>query len=84
MLDKASVNGEKDELKFSTGEEIMDCYYLKYLHDHSFIIADNKLRRNVEVMIGKQTLYCSFHDSHNVEHGCEHIMYIKMLDGIQY
>ena len=48
-----------------------------------FVIGDNKLKRNVEVMTGKQTLYCSFHDTRNAEHGCEHIRFIKMLDEIQ-
>jgi len=83
MLEKTSVNGEKEELEFSARQQIMDYYYLKYRHDHSFVIADNKLKRNVEVMIGTQTLYCSFHDSRNAEHACEHIRFIKMLDGIQ-
>lgn len=34
-------------------------------------------------MIGKQNLYCSFHDTRNVEPECEHIRFIKMLDEIQ-
>ncbi len=66
-----------------TQQQIMDYYYLKYHHAHGFVIGDNKLKRNVEVMIGKQTLYCSFHDTRNSEHECEHIRFIKMLDEIQ-
>ena len=83
MLEQTSANGEKEELEFSTRQQIMDYYYLKYHHDHGFVIGDNKLKRNVEVMIGKQTLYCSFHDTRNTEHGCEHIRFINMLDEIQ-
>ncbi len=83
MLEQTSANGEKEELEFSTRQQIMDYYYLKYQHDHSFVIGDNKLKRDVEVMIGNQTLYCSFHDTSNAEHGCEHIRFIKMLDRIQ-
>ena len=83
MLERTSANGEKEELEFITQQQIMNYCYLKYRHDHSFVIADNKLKRNVEVMIGKQTLYCTFHDSRNAEHACEHIRFIKMLDEIQ-
>ena len=83
MLELTRPNGEKEELEFSTRQQIMDYYYLKYQHDHSFVIGDNKLKRDVEVMIGNQTLYCSFHDTRNSEHGCEHIRFIKMLDEIQ-
>ena len=83
MLDKTSANQDKEEFTLSTQEHIMEYYYLKYQHDHGFIIGDNKLKRNVEVMIGKQTLYCSFHDTRNSEHECEHIRFIKMLDEIQ-
>ena len=79
MVEQTSTNGEKEELVSSTREQIMDWYYLKYQHDHSFVIADNKLKRNVEVMTGKQALYCSFHNTRNAEHGCEHIRFIKML-----
>ena len=83
MLESTSANREKEELEFSTQREIMDYYYLKYNHDHSFVIGDSKLKRNVEVMIGKQTLYCSFHDNRNAEQGCEHIRFIKMLNEVQ-
>ena len=83
MLEQTSANGEKEELEFGNQQQIMDYYFLKYKHDHSFVIEDNKLKRNVEVMIGKQTLYCSFHDTRNAEHSCEHIRFIKMLDEIQ-
>ena len=83
MLSQTSANGEKEEFEFSTQQQIMDYYCLKYHHDHGFVIGDNKLKRNVEVMIGKQTLYCSFHDTRNSEHECEHIRFIKMLDELQ-
>ena len=83
MLESTSVNRDKGELEFSTQQEIMDYFYLKYNHDHSFVIGDSKLKRNIEVMIGKQTLYCSFHDTRNADHGCEHIRFIKMLKEIQ-
>jgi hypothetical protein len=79
MVEQTSTNGEKEELVLSTLEQIMDWYYLKYQHDHSFVIGDNKLKCNVEVMTGKQALYCSFHDTRNAEHECEHIRFIKML-----
>ena len=79
MLEQTSAAVEKEELEFSTRQQIMDYYYLKYQHDHSFVIGDNKLKRNVEVMTGKHALYCSFHDTRNVEHGCEHIRFIKMI-----
>ena len=69
MLESTSVNRDKGELEFSTQQEIMDYFYLKYNHDHSFVIGDSKLKRNIEVMIGKQTLYCSFHDTRNADHG---------------
>ena len=83
MLAQTNANGEKEEFEFRTQQQIMDYYYLKYHHDHAFVIGDKNLRRNVEVMIGKQTLYCSFHDTRNVEPECEHIRFIKMLDEIQ-
>ena len=83
MLEQTSANGEKEELEFGTRQQIINYYYLKYQHDHSFVIGDNKLKRDVEVMIGNQTLYCSFHNTRNAEHGCEHIRFIKMLDEIQ-
>jgi hypothetical protein len=83
MLAQTSANGEKEEFEFSTQQQIMDYYYLKYHHDHGFVIGDNKLKRNVEVMIGKQTLYCCFHDTRNAVHECEHIRFIKTLDEIQ-
>ena len=83
MLGQSSATGDKEELEFVAQQQIMDYYYLKYQHDHGFVIGDNKLKRNVEVMIGKQTLYCSFHDTRNSEHECEHIRFIKMLDEVQ-
>lgn len=83
MVEQTNVNGQKEALELSTQQQIMNKYYLKYRHDHSFVIGDNSLRRNVEVMIGKQNLYCSFHDTRNVESECEHIRFIKMLDEIQ-
>jgi hypothetical protein len=83
MLAQTSANREKEEFESSTQQQIMDYCYLKYHHDHGFVIGDNKLKRNVEVMIGKQTLYCCFHDTRNSEHECEHIRFIKMLDEIQ-
>ena len=83
MLEQTNVKGEKEEIEFNTRQQIMDHYYLKYQHDHAFVIGDNKLKRNVEVMIGKQTLYCSFHDTGNTEHGCEHIRFINMLDELK-
>ena len=78
MLDQTSVNREEEELMSSMEEQIMNYYYLKYQHDHGFVIGDNKLNRNVEVMAGKQTLYCSFHDTRDEERVCEHIAFIKM------
>ena len=83
MLDQTITKQDEEDSEFSTHELITDYYYLKYRHDHSFVIRDNKLNRNVEVMIGKQTLYCSFHDTRNSEHECEHIRFIKMLDEVQ-
>ncbi len=83
MLEQTSAAVEKEELEISTRQQTMDYYYLKYQHDHSFVIGDNKLKHIVEVMIGKQTLYCSFHDNRNAEHECEHIRFIKMLDAIK-
>jgi hypothetical protein len=83
MLEQASVNGDNEEVEYNTRQQIMDYYYLKYQYDHGFVIGDNKLKCNVEVMIGKQTLYCSFHDTRDAQHGCEHIKFIKMLDEIQ-
>ena len=56
-------------------------YYVKYRHDHVFVIRDNKLKYDIEVMIGKRTLYCAFHDTRNSKHVCEHIRFIKMWDG---
>jgi hypothetical protein len=83
MLEQTNAKGEREDLEFNTGQQIMDYYYLKYEHDHSFVIGDNRLQHNVEVMIGNQTLYCSFHDSRNAENGCEHIRFIKMLNKIK-
>jgi len=61
----------------------MEYYYLKYQYEHVFVIGDNKLKLDVGVMTGKQTLYCSFHDVRNEEHECKHIRFIRMLDEIQ-
>ena len=80
---KATLKQEKKELEFITQQKFMDYYYLKYQYDHVFVIGDNKLKLNVEVMTGKQTLYCSFHDTRNAQHECEHIRFIRMLDEIQ-
>jgi hypothetical protein len=80
---KATLMQEKKEPEFITQQKIMDYYYLKYQYDHVFVIGDNKLKLNVEVMTGKQTLYCSFHDTRNAEHECEHIRFVSMLDEIQ-
>ena len=80
---KASLKQEKEELEFKAQQQIMEYYYLKYQYDHVFVIGDNKLKLNVEVMTGKQTLYCSFHDTRNAEHECEHIRFVSMLDEIQ-
>lgn len=83
LLNQTSANRDDEELMSSPREQIMDYYYLKYQYDHGFVIGDNKLNRNVEVMIGKETLYCSFHDTRKEERGCEHITYIKMINNIQ-
>lgn len=56
-------------------------YYVKYRHDHVLVIRDNKLRCDIDVMIGKLTFYCAFHDTRNSKHVCEHIRFIKMWDG---
>ena len=80
---KATLKQEKKEPDFIAQQQIMDYYYLKYQYDHVFVIGDNKLKLNVEVMTGKQTLYCSFHDIRNAEHECEHIRFIRMLDEIK-
>lgn len=82
MLDRTITIQNEEDSEFSTHELIMDYYYLKYRHDHSFVIRDNKLNRNVEVMIGKRTLYCSFHDTRNPDRGCDHITYVKILSEI--
>lgn len=62
---------------------IIDDYHLKYHYDHVFVIGDDRLKQNVEVMIGKRTLYCAFHDTRNSEHDCEHVRFIQMLDKLQ-
>ena len=80
---KATLREEKKELEFITQQKIMDYYYLKYQYDHVFVIGDNKLKLNVEVMTGKQTLYCSIHDIRNAKNECEHIRFIRMLDEIK-
>ncbi len=83
ILEQGDTNRENEELESRNRQQIIDYYYLKYHHDHAFVIGDKNLRRNVEVMIGKQTLYCSFHDTRNVEPECEHIRYIKRLNELQ-
>lgn len=83
ILEQGNANRENEELECNNRQQIVDYYYLKYHHDHAFVIGDKNLRRNVEVMIGKQNLYCSFHDTRNVEPECEHIRFIKMFDEIQ-
>ncbi|HYF99518.1 MAG TPA: hypothetical protein VD815_05465 [Candidatus Saccharimonadales bacterium] len=83
MLEEGGANRENEELECGSRQQIIDYYYLKYHHDHAFVIGDKNLRRNIEVMIGKQNLYCTFHDTRNVEPECEHIKFIKMLNEIQ-
>ncbi|MDF0682493.1 MAG: hypothetical protein P0116_16165 [Candidatus Nitrosocosmicus sp.] len=56
-------------------------YYVKYRQDHVYVIRDNKLKYDIEVMIGKWTFYCAFHDTRNSKHVCEHIKFIEMWDG---
>ncbi|MDR4491487.1 MAG: hypothetical protein R2685_11390 [Candidatus Nitrosocosmicus sp.] len=58
-------------------------YHLKYHYDHVFVIGDDRLKQNVEIMIGKRTLYCAFHDTRSSEHDCEHVRFIQMLDKLQ-
>jgi hypothetical protein len=81
----ASMKQENNELELSNGsqQQIKNYHYLKYQYDHVFVIGDNKLKHNVEVMIGKQTLYCSLHDTRNGEQECDHIRFTKMFEGIQ-
>ncbi len=76
---KAVFEQEKKGLEASPRQTTYD-YYLKYQYDHVFVIGDNKLKHDIEVMIGKQTLYCAFHDARNTEHVCEHIKFIDMLN----
>jgi hypothetical protein len=83
MVHQSNNNDIKEELQISTRQQITGYYFLKYRHDHSFVIGDNKLKHDVEVMRGIQRLYCTFHDTRNEEHRCEHIRFIKMLDELQ-
>ncbi|HKR73862.1 MAG TPA: hypothetical protein VJR94_07090 [Candidatus Nitrosocosmicus sp.] len=77
---KAALKMAEKDLEPLTQQEIANYCHLKYQYDHAFVIGDNNLKHNVEVMIGKQNLYCSFHDIRNAENQCEHIRFIKMLD----
>ncbi|VFJ12641.1 hypothetical protein [Candidatus Nitrosocosmicus franklandus] len=67
-----------DELELKDPQQLTYYCYMKYRYDHVFVIGDNKLKHNVEVMIGKQTLYCSSHDTRTSEQECEHIRFVKM------
>lgn len=80
---KAALKMEEKDLEPFNQQEIVNYCYLKYQYDHVFVIGDNNLKHNVEVMIGRQNLYCSFHDIRNAEYQCEHIRFIKMLDEIK-
>ena len=80
----AAMKQENNELGSSgSQQQIKDYCYLKYQYDHVFVIGDNRLKYNVEVMIGKQTLYCSLHDTRNGQQECEHIRFTKMFEEIQ-
>ena len=48
-------------------------YYVKYRYDHVYVISDKKLKFDIEIMIGKRTPYCAFHDTRNSKYVCEHI-----------
>ena len=80
---KSILVQEMSELELDTRQRIINKYYLKYQYDHVFVIGDNRLKQNVEVMVGKRTLYCAFHDTRNSEYDCEQIRFIKELDEIQ-
>lgn len=66
-------------VKFSKSKLDQD-YYVKYRHGHVIVLRDNKLRYDIEVMIGKRTFYCTFHNTYNAKHICKHIRFIKMWD----
>ena len=36
-----------------------DNYFLKYYYDNVFVVGDNELKQNIEILIGKQALYCT-------------------------
>lgn len=67
-----------DKLQLKDPQQFADFYYVKYRYDHVFVIGDKKLKHDVEVMIGEQTLYCSLHDTRTGEHECDHIGFTKM------
>lgn len=64
------VKRQMDKSKFdrSSKNKADQDYYVKYRHDHVFVIRDNKLKYYIEVMIRKRTFYRAFHDTRNSLH----------------
>jgi hypothetical protein len=64
-------------VRYSKNKNDLD-YYVKHRYDYIFVIGDNKLKHDIEVIVGKRTFYCAFHDTRNSKHVCEDIRFIKI------
>lgn len=69
----------KSEPTKSSNSQINNNYFLKYYYDNVFVIGDNELKQNIEIMIGNLGLYCVYHDTWNQKQECEHIKFIDAL-----
>lgn len=57
-----------------------DNYFLKYYYDNVFVVGDNELKQNIEILIGKQALYCTYHDTRDAKQECAHTKFVRVLD----
>ena len=59
-------------------QEKYDDYFLKYQYDNAIVIGDNKLKENIEILIGKRGIYCKYHDTRRCDQNCGHMMFALM------
>lgn len=59
-------------------QEKDDDYFLKYQYDNALVIGDNKLKENIEILIGTRGIYCKYHDTRGYDQKCEHIKFALM------
>lgn len=63
--EKIRLQKSKSESSDSTNSPINKDYFLKYDYNSAYVIGDNELKQNIEILIGTNGLYCAYHNNHN-------------------